>query len=96
MSGDFYKKVAANDMESANPASKHQTATQPRRLRFGKEEQGSGRMTSFLPQAEKDVGAKRTLLRRGMSGDTELFENPSNIKDLWASEQKTILYTPLF
>ena len=40
MSGDFYKKVAANDMESANPESKHQTATQPRRLRFGKEEQG--------------------------------------------------------
>ena len=32
----------------------------------------------------------------GMSGDTELFENLSNIKDLWASEQKTILYIPLF
>lgn len=32
----------------------------------------------------------------GMSGDTELFENPSNIKDLWASEQKIILYIPLF
>jgi hypothetical protein len=32
----------------------------------------------------------------GMSGDTELFENPSNIKDLWVSEQKTILYIPLF
>lgn len=26
-----------------------QTATQRQRLRFGKEEQGSGRMTSFLP-----------------------------------------------
>ncbi|MGN8969891.1 hypothetical protein, partial [Intestinimonas sp. HCP28S3_D6] len=24
-----------------------------------------------------------------MSGDTELFENPSNIKDLWVSGQKT-------
>ncbi|MDU2196728.1 MAG: hypothetical protein E7E26_13375, partial [Clostridiales bacterium] len=32
----------------------------------------------------------------GMSGDIELFENPSNIKDLWASEQKIILYIPLF
>lgn len=32
----------------------------------------------------------------GMSGDTELFENPSNIKGLWASEQKIILYIPLF
>ena len=32
----------------------------------------------------------------GMSGDTELFEKPSNIKDLWASEQKNILYIPLF
>ena len=28
--------------------------------------QGSGRMTSFLPQAQKDVGAKRALLRRGL------------------------------
>ena len=31
-----------------------------------------------------------------MSGDTGLFEKPSNIKDLWASEQKIILYIPLF
>ena len=31
-----------------------------------------------------------------MSGDTGLFENPSNIKDLWASEQKIILHIPLF
>ena len=30
----------------------------------------------------------------GMSGDTELFENPSNIKDLWAYEQRIILYFP--
>ena len=29
-----------------------------------------------------------------MSGDTELFENPSNIKDLWAYEQRIILYIP--
>ena len=30
----------------------------------------------------------------GMSGDTELFEKPSNIKDLWAYEQRIILYIP--
>ena len=39
---------------------------------------------------------KAGLIHYGMSSDTELFENPSNIKDLWASEQKTILYIPLF
>lgn len=30
-----------------------------------------------------------------MSGDTELFENPSDIKDLWAYEQRIILYIPI-
>lgn len=30
-----------------------------------------------------------------MNGDTELFENPSNIKGLWTSKQKIILYIPL-
>ena len=30
----------------------------------------------------------------GMSGDTELFQKPSNIKGLRASEQEIILYIP--
>ena len=38
-----------------------------KRIRFGKEEQGSGRMTFFC---KKNVGAKRTLLRRGAGGRT--------------------------
>ena len=42
-----------------------QIATQRLRLRFGKEEQGSGRMASFLSKDKKDVGAKRTLHRHG-------------------------------
>lgn len=32
----------------------------------------------------------------GTSGDTELFEKPSNINGFRASEQKTILYIPPF
>lgn len=32
----------------------------------------------------------------GMSGDTELFQKPSNIKGLRASEQEIILYIPTF
>ena len=36
--------------------------------------------SAFLPMVSK-VG-----ILFGMSGDTELFENPSNIKGLWASE----------
>ena len=32
----------------------------------------------------------------GMSGDTELFQKPSNIKGLRASEQEIILYIPHF
>ena len=42
-----------------------QIATQRLRLRFGKEEQGSGRMASFLSKDKKDAGAKRAFLRRG-------------------------------
>ena len=42
-----------------------QIATQRLRLRFGKEEQGSGRMASFLSKDKKDAGAKRTLHRHG-------------------------------
>ncbi len=35
------------------------------RVRFGKEEQGSGRMTLSIPCEIESVGAKQTLLRRG-------------------------------
>ena len=47
-----------------------QIATQRLRLRFGKEEQGSGRMASFLSKDKKDAGAKRALLPRGARGGT--------------------------
>ncbi len=46
---------------------KKQTATQHKRLRFGKVAQGSARMM-FFDIGIKNVGAKRTLLRRGASG----------------------------
>ena len=53
--------VAAKDMTSAVSASKHQTATRPRRLRFGKEEQGSGRMVFSIPREIESAVAKRTI-----------------------------------
>ena len=31
-----------------------------------------------------------------MSGDTELFEKNNNMKSLWTSKQKIILYIPVF
>ena len=63
MSGDFYKKVAANDMESANPESKHQTATQPRRLRFGEEEQRHERALTFEKNRSKRYKACSDVVR---------------------------------
>lgn len=44
---------------------RYQTASPAQRVAVGKKEQGSERMTSFLPQAQKDVGSKSALLRRG-------------------------------
>ena len=41
-----------------------------KRVRFGKEEQGSGRMTFFVSIEIKNVEAKRTLLRRGAADGT--------------------------
>ena len=38
-----------------------------RRLRFEKEEQGSGRTVLSIPREIESAGAKRTLLRRGMA-----------------------------
>ena len=51
-------------------------------------------MALSIPREIESAGAKRTLLRRGTSGDTELFEKPSNINGFRASEQKNILYIP--
>ena len=48
----------------------------------------------FFAMGIKNVVAKRTLRPRGTSGDTELFEKPSNINGFRASEQKNILYIP--
>ena len=53
------------NVKACVPFAVTQIATQRLRLRFGKEEQGSGRMASFLSKDKKDVGAKRTLHRHG-------------------------------
>lgn len=54
---------------------------------------GSG--TWGMPREERKKTALTVWLGLfGMSGDTELFEKPSNIKDLWAYEQRIILYIP--
>ena len=45
---------------------------------------------------EKSLNAKCVQTQsNGMSGDTELFKKTSNIKCLWTSKQKIILYIPL-
>ena len=62
------------------------TASPAERVAVGKEEQGSGRMTSFLPQAQKDVGAKRTLLRRGTPGATRTHYIPLRRRTLYPGE----------
>lgn len=39
-------------------------------------------------------GGGYCMVAHGTSGDTELFEKPSNINGFRASEQKNILYIP--
>ena len=49
-----------------------------KKTRYKRERKGIIKKTSL----ERELRPGST----GMSGDTELFENPSNIKGLWASE----------
>ena len=50
------------------PAGRPANCEPAKRVAVGKEEQGSVRMASFLPQAEKDAGAKRTAPRPRRNG----------------------------
>ena len=57
-----------DDTELVASPKGNRTGAQPQRVRFGKEEQGSGRMAFFSAKGKKNVGAKRTLLRHGCGG----------------------------
>ena len=48
----------------------------------------------MLHASNKKAPSEWTVLFAGTSGDTELFEKPSNINGFRASEQKNILYIP--
>lgn len=70
-------------------------------LSFGREKEESQSAwiaLAYIKDKRKYPQGRMPLMgiQCGMSGDTELFENPSNIKGLSASEQKIILYIPLF
>lgn len=47
-------------------------------------------------EAQQKATCFDTSLFVGTSGDTELFEKPSNINGFWASEPQFILYISLF
>ena len=67
-----------SDWRRMLPAGRPANCEPAKRVAVGKEEQGSVRMASFLPQAEKDAGAKRTAPRPGRNGaprDLQMEEN---------------------
>ena len=64
----------------------------------GARERGDGGFIAADASAKskKDVGAKRTLLRRGgASGDTAFFKKHSNINGFRTPEQRNYLYSAL-